>query len=73
MTPNPEIPKSPNPPRSLAEMAAAARGNVGLQCPNCGCHHFRVIYTRPKGTLIMRRRECRHCGRRLTTWERVVG
>lgn len=46
----------------------------GLRCRNCGCGHFRVIYTRRAvGGRIVRRRECRHCGTRLTTWERTVG
>ena len=44
----------------------------GLVCRNCGCRHFRVIYTRPAwGGRILRRRECRHCGRRITTWEKT--
>jgi hypothetical protein len=44
----------------------------GLECRHCGCKHFRVIYTRPAwGGRIQRRRECRNCGKRLTTWERV--
>jgi len=43
----------------------------GLACHRCGGHEFRVIYTRPTwGERIMRRRECRHCGKRVTTWER---
>ena len=42
----------------------------GLTCRHCGCRHFRVVYTRPTwGGRIMRRRECRYCGRRVTTWE----
>jgi len=42
----------------------------GLECRVCGCKHFRVVYTRPTwGGRIMRRRECRHCGRHITTWE----
>jgi len=42
----------------------------GLVCRGCGCRHFRVIYTRPvRGGKIMRRRECRNCGKRITTWE----
>jgi hypothetical protein len=46
----------------------------GLVCRHCGCQHFRVIYTRPtwRGR-IMRRRECRHCGKRMTTWEKTGG
>ena len=43
---------------------------VGLVCPDCGCQHFRVVYTRKAARgRIMRRRECRHCGRRFTTIE----
>jgi transcriptional regulator NrdR family protein len=45
----------------------------GLVCPKCGCEHFRVIYTRRVlGGKIVRRRECRHCGRRVITYERVA-
>jgi transcriptional regulator NrdR family protein len=45
----------------------------GIRCPRCGCAHFRVIYTRRTiGGRIVRRRECRHCGRRVTTSERIV-
>jgi transcriptional regulator NrdR family protein len=48
--------------------------NRGLVCRHCGCKHFRVTYTRPAwGDRISRRRECRHCGRRVTTWERATG
>jgi len=46
----------------------------GLSCPKCACRHFEVVYTRPShGGKIIRRRECRHCGWRLTTTERVTG
>ena len=46
----------------------------GLECRECGCKHFRVIYTRAAyGGRIMRRRECRHCGTRITTWEQAIG
>jgi hypothetical protein len=42
----------------------------GLDCPRCGCKHFHVLYTRAVlGGRIRRRRECRHCGRRITTHE----
>lgn len=46
----------------------------GILCPKCGCGHFRVIYTRKaaRGRLV-RRRECRHCGRRVTTTEQLLG
>jgi transcriptional regulator NrdR family protein len=46
----------------------------GLICPKCGCTQFDVIYTRARwGGKVVRRRECRHCGRRITTTERVTG
>ncbi|MBX3384597.1 MAG: transposase [Phycisphaeraceae bacterium] len=46
----------------------------GLVCPKCGCQHFEVLSTRgaPSGA-VRRRRQCRHCGRRVTTVERPVG
>ncbi|NLY01539.1 MAG: hypothetical protein GXY83_36065 [Rhodopirellula sp.] len=44
----------------------------GLVCPKCGCSHFWVVYTRASlGGRIVRRRECRHCGRRITTTEQA--
>jgi transcriptional regulator NrdR family protein len=46
----------------------------GIECPRCGCKHFRVLYTRRAlGGRILRRRECRHCGRRVTTYEQTLG
>lgn len=56
-------------PKSPPKQDAKPRG---LVCPTCGCQHFEVIYTRatPVGT-IRRRRQCRHCGRRVTTSERI--
>jgi transcriptional regulator NrdR family protein len=45
----------------------------GLVCRTCGCRHFEVLYTRPAfGGRLLRRRACRHCGRRLTTYEQPV-
>lgn len=45
----------------------------GLVCPKCACENFRVVYTRRalEGRIV-RNRECRHCGRRIMTYERVV-
>lgn len=46
----------------------------GIACPICGCRHLRVIYTRRAlGGKLVRRRECRFCGKRITTWERLIG
>lgn len=43
----------------------------GLSCPECGCKHLPVWYTRPRLNKIMRVRKCRNCGMRLTTYERI--
>lgn len=47
----------------------------GIRCSQCGCGHFQVVYTRHRTSpdRIERRRECRHCGKRITTWEKVIG
>jgi transcriptional regulator NrdR family protein len=55
-------------------MNGKAPDDRGLSCPACGCRHFFVIYTRRAlGGKLMRRRECRHCGRRITTYEYALG
>lgn len=52
--------------------AEAADEEVGLCCRNCGCRHFFVLYTKSvRGGRILRRRECRHCGKRVTTYEKA--
>jgi hypothetical protein len=46
----------------------------GIICPKCGSQHFYVVYTRRGlGGKVVRRRECRHCQRRLTTHETPIG
>jgi len=47
------------------------KSQLGLECPKCGCKHFRVIYTRPKKGQIIRRKECRYCGWRVLTREQI--
>lgn len=47
---------------------------VGLRCLKCGHGKFRVIYTRgTRDGKIVRRRECRACGTRLSTRESIIG
>ena len=42
----------------------------GLRCRQCDCRHFWVVYTRAAwGGKVVRRRACRGCGARITTWE----
>jgi transcriptional regulator NrdR family protein len=46
----------------------------GLTCRRCGCKELRVVYTRRRvGGVQVRRRECRRCFERVTTWERAIG
>jgi transcriptional repressor NrdR len=44
-----------------------------MRCPYCGTLENRVIDSRlsQAGEVTRRRRECEHCGRRYTTYERV--
>lgn len=44
-----------------------------MKCPFCGYLDTRVLESRPtdEDAAIRRRRECPHCGRRFTTYERV--
>lgn len=44
----------------------------GLECRQCGCHHFRVVATRPGNGYIVRHRFCRHCGTRMITREKTA-
>jgi transcriptional regulator NrdR family protein len=46
----------------------------GLVCRGCGSQNLRVVYTRRnRSGAVVRRRECRCCGMRLTTWEKAIG
>jgi transcriptional regulator NrdR family protein len=50
-----------------------AQDKRGIECRACGCRHFWVVYTRRgSGGRLIRRRECRHCGKRMTTWESAL-
>ena len=44
-----------------------------MRCQYCGCLDSKVIDSRPteEGSSIRRRRECLHCGRRFTTYEKI--
>jgi DNA-directed RNA polymerase subunit RPC12/RpoP len=59
----------------MAEKRPDAKGDErGIRCRYCGWRHTRAVYTRPHwGGRIMRRRQCRHCGKRVTTWEKARG
>ncbi len=44
-----------------------------MKCPFCFAVDSKVVDSRPtdEGTTIRRRRECTHCGKRFTTYEKV--
>jgi transcriptional regulator NrdR family protein len=52
---------------------AGASANVGLRCRHCGRGQLRVLYTRRRLDALVRRRQCLHCGTRVTTAERPLG
>ena len=42
----------------------------GIECPKCGCRHFYTTHTEPLWDgRIRRRKVCRHCGRKIVTYE----
>jgi transcriptional repressor NrdR len=43
-----------------------------VKCPYCGTRDTRVIDTRRVGEGVRRRRECKSCNQRFTTYERVA-
>jgi transcriptional regulator NrdR family protein len=46
---------------------------IGIACPRCGCRHFLTTNTEPlRNGRIRRRKTCRHCGRRIVTFEATV-
>ncbi|GAB6184596.1 NrdR family transcriptional regulator [Thermopirellula anaerolimosa] len=55
----------------------APKPERGIACPRCGCRHLRTTHTEPLPSgRIRRRKVCRHCGRRMVTYElapRMVG
>lgn len=43
-----------------------------MKCPHCAEFDSRVVDTRSAGDGIRRRRECKRCGQRFTTYEQVA-
>jgi Zn ribbon nucleic-acid-binding protein len=53
---------------------AAPVAGGGLECPKCGCRHFRTLHTwQRQAGFVLRRKACRHCGHRMTTRENAIG
>jgi len=51
-----------------------AETEKGIRCRGCGCGHFSVVKTtRAPRNRVMRKRECRHCGQILVTYEAAAG
>ena len=43
-----------------------------MRCPHCGHEDHKVVDTRDAGDAIRRRRECRNCGQRFTSYEHAA-
>ena len=43
----------------------------GICCPDCNCGHHYVLDTVQKRKAIVRYRECRACGKRFSTREKI--
>jgi len=59
----------PQQPQSERKVWPPKDRPIGLVCPRCGCADLRVLNTRHTMGRIVRYRLCRHCGRRVTTYE----
>lgn len=59
-------------PAVAVQRRAGEYSNADMKCPFCRVDNDRVIDSRSSqdGLAIRRRRECVHCGRRFTTYER---
>ena len=40
-----------------------------MKCAVCGCEQWKVISKRDSCDIVRRRRECKSCGNRITTYE----
>jgi hypothetical protein len=61
------------PEESKRDPETTGKPTGGIECRSCGCRHFWVIYVdKSKPNVIVRRRECRNCGHRITTREEVA-
>ncbi|GAB4429394.1 MAG: transcriptional regulator NrdR [Chloroflexi bacterium OHK40] len=60
-------------PRAVPTQWRAGRPELAMRCPFCQHQDTDVLDTRKlnDGEMIRRRRKCRTCGRRFTTYERV--
>lgn len=65
--------KPPTPPPAPPPADEEPSSDRGIECANCGCRHFYVYRTIPVVNGILRIRECRHCGRKHRSIERVLG
>ncbi|NLW83068.1 MAG: hypothetical protein GXY41_01480 [Phycisphaerae bacterium] len=54
----------------LSELQHASA--VGIVCGACGCRHLSVYRTVNQENKIIRYRKCRHCGKTMTSVERVI-
>lgn len=63
----------PNQSPNLTPDDAPAPASEGVRCPTCSCGNCPVLYTRRRGNVTVRCRQCPRCRRRFSTTERVNG
>lgn len=68
-----KLAKSTEPAPPSAAAAPPRDPPKGIPCRRCGCCHWYVVYVQRLENRIRRRRECRHCGLRVTTYEQRAG
>ena len=75
MTTEPEQDEAESPasdaPLVLSEIQRNNSEAVGLRCPSCGCRHLVATTTVQQFDEAKRYRKCRHCGKRVRTFERI--
>lgn len=57
--------------RQRPSIREAIERRWGIGCPQCGCCHWYTLKTSHVGTHVKRLKQCRHCGHKVVTRERM--
>lgn len=68
------VAKKPPDPGSEPESEGESIDHIvrGVACPHCGGHKLLRVWSRRRGGLTLRLRECSDCGTRVRTSEKIV-
>jgi transcriptional regulator NrdR family protein len=56
-------------PSTIKAISSMTVDDLTLLCPRCGCAHSFVLDEKVRASILIRRRECRYCGKRFTRRE----